>query len=104
MQGYICDASTSDLYGAVSTVQQMEDRFNRPFEYPYVFLNDKPFSDRFKDVMRRVSKGRDDIFNDTDRALGLSALDLAREDSSVTRVTMKNAIHGSSESYRHMCR
>jgi len=26
----------------------MEDRFNKKFQYPYVFLNDAPFEDNFK--------------------------------------------------------
>ncbi|KAK3815286.1 MAG: nucleotide-diphospho-sugar transferase [Benniella sp.] len=73
----------SDLYGAVSTVQQMEDRFNRPFEYPYVFLNDKPFSDSFKDSYPPW---------------------ISQERAAQPRVRMKNVIYGSSESYRHMCR
>lgn len=37
-----------DLNGVVTSVQQMEDRFNRKFGYPWVFLNDEPFTDEFK--------------------------------------------------------
>jgi len=32
----------------VNAVREMEDRFNRNFNYPWVFLNDVPFSDEFK--------------------------------------------------------
>ncbi|KAF5380813.1 hypothetical protein D9615_003967 [Tricholomella constricta] len=43
----------SDLNGAVSSIKQMEDRFNKKFQYPYVFLNDQEFDEAFKS---RVSK------------------------------------------------
>jgi len=41
-------ARNSDLEGAVRSVRELEDRFNRQFGYPYVFLNEEPFTDNFK--------------------------------------------------------
>ena len=41
-------ASNSHIEGAVQSVHQMEDRFNRRYKYPWIFLNDEPFSDNFK--------------------------------------------------------
>jgi alpha 1,2-mannosyltransferase len=41
-------ARNSDLQGVVKSVKQMEDRFNKRFRYPYVFLNEEPFTDQFK--------------------------------------------------------
>jgi len=41
-------ARNSDLNGAISSVEQMEAKFNRQFKYPWVFLNDEPFSVEFK--------------------------------------------------------
>jgi alpha 1,2-mannosyltransferase len=38
----------SDINGVVSSVQQMEDRFNKRYHYPWVFLNDEPFTDELK--------------------------------------------------------
>lgn len=38
----------NDVNGAVASVQQMEDRFNRKHGYPWVLLNDEPFTDEFK--------------------------------------------------------
>jgi hypothetical protein len=32
-------------------MKQMEDRFNKRFRYPYVFLNEEPFSDQFKECV-----------------------------------------------------
>lgn len=38
----------SDLEGALNSVRQVEDRFNRRHGYPYVFLNDMAFTESFK--------------------------------------------------------
>jgi len=41
-------ARNSDLEGAVQAVRELEDRFNRNYNYPWVFLNEEPFSSDFK--------------------------------------------------------
>ena len=41
-------ARNGDLNGVVTSVKQMEDRFNKKFQYPYVFLNEEPFDEGFK--------------------------------------------------------
>lgn len=41
-------ARNSDVDGAVRSVRELEDRFNRHFNYPWVFLNEEPFTDEFK--------------------------------------------------------
>jgi len=38
----------SDLEGTVDSIRQMEDRFNKKYKYPWVLLNDEPFTDNFK--------------------------------------------------------
>ncbi|KAH0830584.1 glycolipid 2-alpha-mannosyltransferase-domain-containing protein [Lanmaoa asiatica] len=37
-----------DRLGIMSSMKQLEDRFNRKFNYPYVLLNDEPFTEEFK--------------------------------------------------------
>jgi hypothetical protein len=41
-------ARNVDLPYVISSMKQLEDRFNGKFGYPYVFLNDEPFSDEFR--------------------------------------------------------
>lgn len=41
-------ARNSDLAGVMESMKHMEDRFNKKFNYPYVFLNDVPFDKKFK--------------------------------------------------------
>jgi len=44
-------ARNGDLPGVVKSLKQMEDRFNKRFRYPYVFLNEEAFSDQFKECV-----------------------------------------------------
>lgn len=41
-------ARNSDLRGMIVSMKQMEDRFNKKYHYPYIFLNEEPFEDKFK--------------------------------------------------------
>lgn len=38
----------SELEGVRTAMWQLEARFNSKFNYPYIFLNDEPFTDEFK--------------------------------------------------------
>jgi alpha 1,2-mannosyltransferase len=40
-------ARNSELNEVASSMKQMEDRFNHNFNYPWVLLNDEPFSEEF---------------------------------------------------------
>jgi alpha 1,2-mannosyltransferase len=42
-------ARNGDLKGVLKSLKQMEDRFNKRFRYPYVFLNEELFTDQFKE-------------------------------------------------------
>ena len=39
----------SELEGAVQSVRHLEQRFNHAYHYPWVFLNEVPFTDEFKE-------------------------------------------------------
>lgn len=41
-------ARNGDLSGVISSMKQLEDRFQKKYRYPYTFLNEQPFSDEFK--------------------------------------------------------
>jgi alpha 1,2-mannosyltransferase len=45
---FVILARNGDLSGVLNSMKQMEDRFNKKFGYPYVFLNEEPFTDEFK--------------------------------------------------------
>jgi len=44
-----------EIDDALRVVGEVEDRFNRKFNYPWIFLNDEPFSDEFAPYVVRVS-------------------------------------------------
>lgn len=45
---FVVLARNGDLQGVIMSMKQMEDRFNKEFNYPWTFLNDEPFTDEFK--------------------------------------------------------
>ncbi|KAJ2847639.1 alpha 1,2-mannosyltransferase 2.4.1, partial [Coemansia erecta] len=94
-----------DLRDLRESLVQLEDRFNRRYHYPYVFLNNEPFSDEFKEKVSNVVSGKcefgliptehwsyPDFINQTRAAE-------ARKDMAERKI-----IYGGNESYRHMCR
>lgn len=40
------------------TMRQLEARFNHKFNYPYVFLNDEPFTEEFKELTRAMTSAQ----------------------------------------------
>ena len=47
-------ARNSYVDGAVNSVREVEDRFNRKYGFPWVFLNEESFSDDFKRCAPRL--------------------------------------------------
>jgi hypothetical protein len=93
----------TDALGARSTIRQIEDRFNRNFQYPYVFLNDVPFTEEFKELVRPMSRAN--------MTFGLVPKEhwsypewVSTKKAAEARIVMKEIVYGWSESYRHMCR
>lgn len=98
-------ARNSDLPGVVSSMKQLEDRFNKKFRYPYVFLNEEDFSDEFKDRILTIT--------DSEVQFGLIPHDhwyqpswIDEDKASAARADMikNNVIYGGSVPYRNMCR
>ncbi|KAI9028144.1 nucleotide-diphospho-sugar transferase [Phycomyces nitens] len=86
-------------------MRYLEDRFNRKYNYPWIFLNEEPFTEEFVKLTQQMTNSEThyglvpekhwsypDWINQT----------LARE----CRETMaqNGIVYGGSESYRHMCR
>ncbi|KAG0315158.1 alpha 1,2-mannosyltransferase 2.4.1 [Dissophora globulifera] len=100
---FVMLVQNKDVYGAVNTIRQIEDRFNLNYRYPYVFLNDKPFTQEFMGMMKKASKA--------EMTFGVVPVEhwsypdwISKEQAAEARERMRHVIYGSSESYRHMCR
>ncbi|KAF9272907.1 alpha 1,2-mannosyltransferase 2.4.1 [Mortierella alpina] len=94
-----------DLQGARRTIRQIEDRFNREYQYPYVFLNDEDFTLDFKEMMRPMSSA-DMRFEAIPKEHWSYPEWISEERATQARrkMSMERVLYGGSESYRHMCR
>ncbi|KAF9053701.1 glycosyltransferase family 15 protein [Hymenopellis radicata] len=101
---FVLLARNSDINGVAASMQSVEDRFNKHYNYPWVLLNDEPFTQEFIErvsVLTRapISFGliptehwRQPDWIDEDRALA------GRQKMMAQRIIYADA------SYRNMCR
>ncbi|KAG1827260.1 glycosyltransferase family 15 protein [Suillus subaureus] len=93
----------SDLIGIMSSMKQIEDRFNRKFQYPYVFLNDEPFTQSFKDHILALTNTKVEFgVIPPDHWHQPSWVDEDRASKSRDDMVRDNVIYGGT--YRNMCR
>lgn len=102
---FVVLARNGDLPGILESIKQMEDRFNKKFKYPYVFLNEEEFSDDFKKWTSEVTS--------TPCTYGLIPhdhwyqpdwIDEAKATKSRLNMIENKVIYGHSVPYRNMCR
>ncbi|KAJ1933092.1 hypothetical protein FBU59_006152, partial [Linderina macrospora] len=53
---FVVLARNRDWFSLRQSMKHMEDRFNHRFNYPYVILNDEPFTDEFKNMTQSMTK------------------------------------------------
>ncbi|KAJ1787726.1 alpha-1,2-mannosyltransferase ktr1 [Coemansia sp. RSA 2399] len=94
----------SELEGMRSTIRQLEDRFNRRFEYPYMFLNDEDFTEEFKKGIRAMTKAQVYFGKLPASHWGLSEYVNEDEVQAALKRNKDRYIYGGSYSYRLMCR
>ncbi|CAG8498017.1 17195_t:CDS:2, partial [Racocetra persica] len=94
----------SDLHSFRPTMRQLEDRFNRHYNYPYVFLNDVPFTEEFKKLTSALTKAKTEYGLIPEKHWSIpSHIDKDLVDQNLEK--MKDEIlYGGSLPYRHMCR
>jgi alpha 1,2-mannosyltransferase len=102
---FVTLARNSDVWEIAKSIREIEDRFNRRYNYDWVFLNDKPFDSAFKKLTTSLVSGNTyygvipkDHWSfpdwiDQDKAAKV------RQDMAERKI-----IYGDSVSYRHMCR
>lgn len=95
----------SELRGIMSTISQIEETFNKKYQYPYVFLNDKPFSDRFKKGIAQVTSAPV-YFEIVDAASWdrPDFIDPEKEKEGVLYLDNKGVGYSKKISYHNMCR
>lgn len=94
-----------ELSGLLSTIHDIETYFNdHPLHhYPYVFVNDVPFTNRFKRHVRAATKSKVEFGlvpkEQWEKPSWINSTKAAEE-----MQKMRNVPYGNSESYRKMCR
>ena len=102
---FVTLARNTDLWEIVKSIRQVEDRFNRKYNYDWVFLNDKPFDEEFKKVTTALISGKTS-YGEIPTAHWSFPEFIDQEKAKKVREEMaeKKIIYGDSVSYRHMCR
>jgi alpha 1,2-mannosyltransferase len=98
-------ARNSDVYAAKETLAAFERRFNHRYHYPYVFLNDVPFTEEFMEHVQAVTSGECKFgVVPTEHWSYPERIDQEYAKLKRQELQDKGIIYGGSESYRHMCR
>lgn len=102
---FVTLARNSDVWEIAKSIRQVEDRFNRKFNYDWVFLNDDDFDDTFKKVTTSLVSGKTKYGKiPTEHWSFPDWIDQDRAAKVREEMKEKKIIYGDSVSYRHMCR
>ncbi|WFD35283.1 hypothetical protein MCUN1_002134 [Malassezia cuniculi] len=103
--GFVVLVRNQELEDMKSSMRDVEDRFNRKFGYPWIFLNDKPFTEEFKNGVRSMTRSECRFgLVPTEHWSYPSWIDQEKAAREREKMVANDVIYGGSESYRHMCR
>ncbi|ORX52802.1 glycosyl transferase [Hesseltinella vesiculosa] len=91
----------------IASIIQLEERFNKNFRYPYVFLNEEPFTDEFKIAVQESAPSSKMDFGLIDKASQWSFPPHVSKEKALQKfdeMSQNNVMFGNMESYHHMCR
>lgn len=102
---FVTLARNSDIWEISRSIRQVEDRFNRNYNYDWVFLNDADFDDTFIKVTTALTSGHTRYGKIDSQHWGFPDF-IDQERARKVREDMheRKIIYGDSVSYRHMCR
>ncbi len=99
-------ARNSDVDGAVASVKNVQKQFNKNFDYPWVFLNDKPWSDEFVTRVQKAGAGVKMTFELIPTHMwGYPAwIDQSAAREKMDAMERAGIVYSGIENYHHMCR
>ncbi|KAH6918568.1 glycosyltransferase family 15 protein [Coprinopsis sp. MPI-PUGE-AT-0042] len=98
-------ARNGDINGVLSSMKQMEDRFNKKFHYPYVLLNEMAFDESFKKKVTEITASTVEFgLIPHDHWYQPDWIDEDRASKAREKMAKDNVIYGGSLPYRNMCR
>lgn len=80
-----------------------ESRFNRKYNYPWLFLNNEPFTEEFKQRTSQATNAKT-YYGFVDSSMWSYPPWINQSFAAESREMMAELPYGDSESYRHMCR
>ncbi|ESK90960.1 glycosyltransferase family 15 protein [Moniliophthora roreri MCA 2997] len=102
---FVILARNTDLDNTVRSIRRMEDRFNRFYRYPYVLLNEEPFTEEFKKrVSNVISSNVEFGLIPRDHWFQPDWIDEDKATAGRKKLEEEGVIYGGSLSYRNMCR
>ena len=102
---FVVLARNSELEGVLYSIDSLERRFNRWFNYPYVFLNDDYFNHTFKEVVRNATSSHCEFGKVDTSMFGFPDwVDHAEAKELIAQQGDRAIMYGGLESYHHMCR
>ncbi|KAG8837989.1 alpha 1,2-mannosyltransferase 2.4.1, partial [Serendipita sp. 411] len=94
-----------ELPAIIKSLKQMEYSFNHQYHYPYVFLNDEPFTDEFKEWTSNVVSSKVEYgVIPHDHWYQPDHIDEDKARANRDAMVRNGVIYGGSVSYRNMCR
>ncbi|ODV94383.1 hypothetical protein PACTADRAFT_44903 [Pachysolen tannophilus NRRL Y-2460] len=99
-------ARNRELNKVIVTIQQIEDKFNNKYHYPYTFLNDAEFSQKFINGIKALLPGRELYFEAIDPKIWKkpSTIDKEKEREGIAYLKEEKIGYSEMESYHNMCR
>ncbi|KAI6374055.1 Glycolipid 2-alpha-mannosyltransferase 1 [Pyricularia grisea] len=102
---FVTLARNSDIWEIADSIRQVEDRFNKRYNYDWVFLNDAPFDDEFKAITTSLVSGKTHYGEIPKEHWSFPEwIDEAKAAKVREDMKERKIIYGDSISYRHMCR
>ncbi|KAG9048688.1 alpha 1,2-mannosyltransferase 2.4.1 [Tulasnella sp. UAMH 9824] len=102
---FVILARNQDLNGVLDSIQQNEDRFNKKFGYPYVFLNDEPYEPDFiKYTSEVISTTAEYGVIPHDHWHQPKWIDEDRATAARKKLEAQDVMYADSVPYRNMCR
>lgn len=98
-------ARNNELEKAMQSVRELEEKFNHQFGYPWVFLNNMPFSQEFKEKMSAIVSGPVTFaLTPPHHWYQPGWIDEEKASASRDQMVADDIIYAGSVSYRNMCR
>lgn len=102
---FVILARNEDLWPILGSIRSMEDRFNSRYHYPYVFLNEVPFSEEFKLHTSALASGPTTYGLIEKSQWGIPAwIDLEKAAKKIAEMSLLKIPYAWSWPYRNMCR